>query len=140
MLFVSNPNFESIKGQHKRDGIYADIERACKVFYQCINQNKIREAKCPNNLKFNSFIGRCDNPQKIVAPCGTYALSSASSTGKSCSFKKNKINFWSFLYYMQFFFSRSVVFAKNMLASNLVCIDALEIENSNIRTLFGCRR
>lgn len=60
----------------KRDGIYPDLERACKVFYQCLNQQKSREASCPPTLKFNSVSSRCDNPVKIVAPCGTFASNS----------------------------------------------------------------
>lgn len=64
------------KGSGRRDGIYPDIERTCKVFYQCINQQKVREANCPNAFKFNSATGRCDNPANIVPPCGTYGASS----------------------------------------------------------------
>lgn len=66
-------------GQGKRDGIYPDIERTCKVFYQCINQQKVREANCPSTFKFNSLSGRCDNPANIAPPCGTYGVSNAIS-------------------------------------------------------------
>lgn len=41
------------------------------MFYQCINQVKIREASCPSILRFNSISGKCDNPINIIAPCGT---------------------------------------------------------------------
>jgi hypothetical protein len=63
----------------KRDGIYPDLERSCRVFYQCINQNKIREATCPNNLRFNSINGKCDSPINIIAPCGTYGMQSSAT-------------------------------------------------------------
>lgn len=63
--------------QYKRDGIYPDMERNCRVFYQCINQQKIREATCPNNLKFNGITGRCDNPNNIIAPCGSHNTTSS---------------------------------------------------------------
>jgi hypothetical protein len=59
-------------GLTKRDGIYPDIERGCQVFYQCIKQEKVREASCPVPLKFNAITGRCDNPLNILAPCGSY--------------------------------------------------------------------
>jgi hypothetical protein len=62
----------------KRDGIYPDLERSCRVFYQCINQQKVREANCPNSLRFNSITGRCDISSNILAPCGTYSTSKAS--------------------------------------------------------------
>jgi len=65
----------------KRDGIYPDLERQCQVFYQCIKQEKVREASCPVPLKFNSVTGRCDNPVNILSPCGSYnpRFNSASS-------------------------------------------------------------
>ena len=66
----------------KRDGIYPDLERACRVFYQCFAQQKVREATCPNSLKFNSIVGRCDNPVNIIAPCGSYSASGAQKNGK----------------------------------------------------------
>ncbi len=61
------------------------MERNCKVFYQCLNQQKVREANCPNQLKFNSLTGRCDNPNNIISPCGTYSTSS--TVGISASSK-----------------------------------------------------
>lgn len=73
----------SFKGSSKRDGIYPDIERGCKIFYQCINQQKVREASCPSTFKFNSLSGRCDNPVNIVPPCGTYGASSATLLNSS---------------------------------------------------------
>ena len=60
----------------KRDGIYPDVERGCRIFFQCVNQVKTREAACPTNLKFNSVSAKCENPANILAPCGTYTSSS----------------------------------------------------------------
>lgn len=74
-----NKNKNLIKGASKRDGIYPDLERSCRVFFQCVNQQKTREATCPNQLKFNSLSGRCDQPANILAPCGTYTTGSAVS-------------------------------------------------------------
>jgi hypothetical protein len=68
-------------GASKRDGIYPDLERMCRVFYQCISQQKVREANCPGALKFNSLTGRCDNPANIMSPCGTYSASSLAAPG-----------------------------------------------------------
>lgn len=75
------------KGASKRDGIYPDIERACRIFYQCVSQQKVREATCPSSLKFNSLTGRCDTSANIMAPCGTYnvALGTSGNSNNSAS-------------------------------------------------------
>lgn len=69
-------NADKFQCSGKRDGIYPDNERGCRVFYQCVNQIKTREAVCPNNLKFNSVSAKCDNPSNILAPCGTFTAGS----------------------------------------------------------------
>ena len=66
-------------GVSKRDGIYPDLERECRVFYQCSAQLKTREAHCPGQLRFNSLTNRCDSSANIIVPCGTYYPVSAMS-------------------------------------------------------------
>ena len=53
------------------------------MFYQCVKSIKVREATCPNSLKFNSATSRCDNPANIPAPCGTLTNLAASSTNSA---------------------------------------------------------
>jgi len=36
---------------NKRDGIHPDTERDCHFYYQCLGQNKMREAKCSGDQK-----------------------------------------------------------------------------------------
>ena len=69
------------------------MERNCKVFYQCLNQQKVREANCPNQLKFNSLTGRCDSPNNIIAPCGTYGATSSANIYTSTSNKIKALKF-----------------------------------------------
>ena len=71
------------------------MERNCRVFFQCINQQKIREATCPNNLKFNGVTGRCDNPNNIIAPCGSH--STTSSAFNTCPRKILELKSYSYI-------------------------------------------
>ena len=64
-------------GVNKRDGIHADTERNCHYYYQCVAQNKMREAKCPGDQKFSSYTSRCGPASGAPMPCGTYVLGSA---------------------------------------------------------------
>jgi hypothetical protein len=69
-----------ILGLTKSDGIYPDFEQGCSVFFHCLNKEKIREAKCPDSLKFNQISSRCDNPKDIMPPCGINSQSSSASS------------------------------------------------------------
>lgn len=64
---------------NKNDGIFPDLSRKCDYFYQCINRQQIREARCPRPLKYNLITGRCDYAKDVLAPCGDYDPSRASS-------------------------------------------------------------
>ncbi|UJR37385.1 hypothetical protein I4U23_030091 [Adineta vaga] len=57
---------------NKRDGIHPDTERDCHYYFQCYQQNKLREAKCAGDLKFNSYTGRCGPASNAPMPCGSY--------------------------------------------------------------------
>ncbi|CAF3908763.1 unnamed protein product [Rotaria sp. Silwood2] len=57
---------------NKRDGIHPDTERDCHFYYQCVSQNKMREAKCPGDQKFSSYTGRCGPAGNAPIPCGTF--------------------------------------------------------------------
>ncbi|CAF1617652.1 unnamed protein product [Adineta ricciae] len=57
---------------NKRDGIYPDTERDCHYYYQCVEQNKLREAKCAGDNKFSSYTGRCGPVSTVPMPCGRY--------------------------------------------------------------------
>ncbi|CAF0748124.1 unnamed protein product [Didymodactylos carnosus] len=63
----------------RRDGIFPDTERECRVFFQCVGQVKTREASCHNNQKFNIYTNKCDQPQNVPSPCGNYLPGHASS-------------------------------------------------------------
>jgi len=62
---------------NKRDGIHPDTERDCRFYYQCVGQNKMREAKCPGDQKFSSYTGKCGPASSAPIPCGTYIPGSA---------------------------------------------------------------
>ncbi|CAF1288673.1 unnamed protein product [Rotaria sordida] len=62
---------------NKRDGIHPDTERDCHFYYQCVAQNKMREAKCPGDQKFSSYTGKCGPGNNAPMPCGTYIPGSA---------------------------------------------------------------
>ena len=59
-------------GTNKRDGIHPDTERDCHYYYQCVGQNKLREAKCAGDNKFSTYTGRCGPASNAPMPCGTY--------------------------------------------------------------------
>ena len=59
-------------GVGKRDGIHPDTERDCHFYYQCVAQNKMREAKCPGDQKFSSYSARCGPSAHAPMPCGSY--------------------------------------------------------------------
>ncbi|CAF1188528.1 unnamed protein product [Adineta steineri] len=69
---------------NRRDGIHPDTERNCSFYYQCVAKIKVREAKCPDDLKFNSLTTKCGPASAVPMPCGTYILGSASIL---CMFK-----------------------------------------------------
>ena len=73
-----DPDFDL--GVSKRDGIHPDTERDCHFYYQCVAQNKMREAKCPGDQKFSSYTGKCGAATSAPMPCGTYIMGSASTT------------------------------------------------------------
>ncbi|CAF1245111.1 unnamed protein product [Rotaria sordida] len=62
---------------NKRDGIHPDTERDCHFYYQCVSQNKMREAKCPSDQKFSSYTGRCGPASNAPMPCGSFVPGSA---------------------------------------------------------------
>jgi hypothetical protein len=64
-------------GISKRDGIHPDTERDCHFYYQCVAQNKMREAKCPGDQKFSSYTGRCGPASNAPMPCGSYVSGTA---------------------------------------------------------------
>lgn len=72
----------NILGINKRDGIHPDTERDCQFYYQCVAQNKMREAKCPADQKFSSYTGKCGPANSAPAPCGTYVPGRATMSSK----------------------------------------------------------
>ncbi|CAF1040148.1 unnamed protein product, partial [Didymodactylos carnosus] len=72
----------------RRDGIFPDTERECRVFFQCVGQVKAREASCHNNQKFNIYTNKCDQPQNVPPPCGNYLPGHASLQSKSSTIIK----------------------------------------------------
>jgi len=64
---------------NKRDGIHPDTERDCHYYYQCIGQNKMREAKCSGDQKFSSYTGRCGPASNAPMPCGSYVPGSSAA-------------------------------------------------------------
>ncbi|CAF3393788.1 unnamed protein product [Rotaria socialis] len=64
---------------NKRDGIHPDPERDCHFYYQCLAQNKMREARCPGDQKFSSYTGRCGPASAAPIPCGSFIPGSAAA-------------------------------------------------------------
>ncbi len=82
---------------NKRDGVHPDTERDCRFYYQCVSQNKMREAKCPGDQKFSSLIGKCGSPNNVPLPCGAYIPGSATI---QCMFKfKISLTKYYFIYF-----------------------------------------
>ncbi|CAF4953868.1 unnamed protein product, partial [Rotaria sp. Silwood1] len=73
---------------NKRDGIHPDVERDCHFYYQCVSQNKMREAKCPNDQKFSSYTGRCGPVSNAPMPCGSFVPGST-ATKMNLNFSPN---------------------------------------------------
>jgi hypothetical protein len=90
-------------GINKRDGIHPDTERDCRVYYQCVSQNKMKEAKCPGDQKFSSYTGRCGPASSAPMPCGSYIPGNAPTQCKFYFSIYNKI----FIYLFFFHFYRS---------------------------------
>lgn len=88
-LFYSRNNKQI--GINKRDGIHPDTERDCHYYYQCLGQNKMREAKCAGDQKFSTLTGRCGPPGNAPIPCGSFIPGNAATTST-----REKRSFFSF--------------------------------------------
>ena len=63
---------------NKPQGIYLDQNRPnCQYFFTCRDNRVFNHSRCPNNLRFNQFEGRCMQPNLII-----------------CSSKINKSNYY----------------------------------------------
>lgn len=144
-VFVRNIP-KRILGVGKRDGIHPDTERDCRFYYQCVGQNKMREAKCPADQKFSSYIGKCASASYAPMPCGTYIPGSASIACKFYlsfysnllpSFSSSSSQYWlthlhrfihDFLHQFSFLIANSLVrfFSTLILCDTCYCSSCLD--------------
>ncbi|KAI3379636.1 hypothetical protein SNEBB_001801 [Seison nebaliae] len=91
-VYCGNRKYEKDPCENKSNGIHADEASSCRIFYECSNRRKTREAKCNIGYRFNGVIGRCDLAANVPLPCSTLSLRRGvqipknSSTIKTISF------------------------------------------------------
>ena len=62
-----------------KDGIYPDVLRDCRHYYQCKDERTLSTMICPQNdtfggLKFNFHTQKCDIPLKASYTCGGFSI------------------------------------------------------------------
>ena len=61
------------------DGLYPDMTRDCRHYFQCKDERTINTNYCPQNstyggLKFNYFTKKCDFLMRVSYNCGGFSI------------------------------------------------------------------
>lgn len=61
------------------DGVYPDLMRDCRHYFQCKDERTLNTMYCPQNttnggLKFNYYTKRCEDPMRVSYTCGGFSI------------------------------------------------------------------